>query len=86
MIKRDIQKFFLRKLRNFSPPKWGASHTDERNLFKGFPKHLIGRRETKEALEELYKREFIKRYKKTSEVHVSLNVERKKEIEVFLEE
>ena len=82
----SLQKFFLRKLRNFSPPKWGASHTEERNLFKGLPKHLIGRKDTKDALDELYKIGFINRYKKTYEVHVSLNIEKKKEIEEFLAE
>lgn len=85
MDKKAIQKFFIRKLRNFSPPKWGASHTEERNLFKGLPKHLIGRKETKDALKELYKIGFINRYKKTYEIHVSLNIDKKKEIERFLE-
>ncbi|MBI2135616.1 hypothetical protein HYU06_00935 [Candidatus Woesearchaeota archaeon] len=50
------------------------------------PKHLIGRKETKDALAELYKIGFINRYKKTYEVHVSLNIEKKKEIERLLEE
>ena len=85
MGNREIQKFFIRKLRNFSPPKWGASHTEERNLFKGLPKHLIGRKETKDALEELYKIGFINRYKKTHETHISLNIDKKKDIERFLE-
>jgi len=85
MNKESIQKFFIRKLRNFSPPKWGASHTEERNLFKGMPKHLIGRKETKDALDELYKKGFINKYKKTYETHVSLNINKKKEIERFLE-
>lgn len=69
---------------NFSPPKWGASHTQERNLFKGLPKHIIGRKETKDALYELYNCRFIVRYKKTNEIHISLNIEKKKEIEMFL--
>ena len=85
MLKQDIQKFFIRKLRNFSPPKWGNSHTEERNLLKGFPKHLIGRKDTKEALKELYQLGFINRYVKTSEIHVSLNIDKKKEIEEFCE-
>ncbi|MFH1315885.1 MAG: hypothetical protein ABII01_00010 [Candidatus Woesearchaeota archaeon] len=84
MNKIDIQKFFIRKLMNFSPPKWGASHTEERNIFKGLPKHLIGRKETKQALIELYKLEMIKKYKKTNEIHISLNIEKKKEIDQIL--
>ena len=85
MEEEAIQKFFLRKLKDFSPPKWGASHTEEKNLFKGLPKHLRGRKETKHALEDLYKKNFIRRYRKTGEIHVSLNIEKKKEIEDFLE-
>ena len=85
MNRKEIQKFFIRKLRNFSPPKWGASHTEERNMYKGLPKHLIGRKETTGALEELYKMGFINRYKKTYEIHVSLNIDKKNEIEQFLE-
>jgi hypothetical protein len=84
MEKRDIQKFLIRKLQNFSPPKWGASHTEERNIFKGLPKHLVGRKETKDALHELYRMGFINRYIKTNEIHVSLNILMKKEIEQFL--
>lgn len=79
--KKSIQKFFVRKLKNLNPPRWGAAHTEERNLFKGMPKHIIGRREVKKALEELYKKGFIIRHLKTYEIHVSLNIEKKKEIE-----
>ena len=85
MDAKSIQKFFIRKLMDFSPPKWGASHTEERNLFKGLPKHLIGMKQTKKCLEELCKAGFINKYKKTNEIHVSLNVDKKKEIEEFLE-
>ena len=84
MEEKGMQKFFLRKLKDFYPPKWGASHTEERNLFKGLPKHLIGERGTKKVLEDLYKREFIIKYRKTGEIHVSLNIGKKKEIEDFL--
>ena len=69
---------------NFDPPKWGAFHTEERNIFKGLGKHLIGRKETKDALKELYKIGFINKYKKTAEIHISLNIGKKKEIEEFL--
>jgi DNA-binding MarR family transcriptional regulator len=40
---------------------------------------------TKQAINELYKLGFIKKYKKTSEIHISLNPEKKKEIEEFLD-
>lgn len=86
MDRKSLQKFFIRKLRNFNPPKWGGSHTEERNIFKGLPKHIIGRKETRKALEELYKIGFINRYKKTYEIHISLNIEKKKEIDMFMDE
>lgn len=84
MDKISLQKFFLRKLMNFNPPKWGASHTHERNIFKGLPKHLIGQKITKQALKELYQKGFIIWYKKTNEKHISLNPAKKKEIEELL--
>lgn len=80
----DLKKYFLRKLMNMDSPRWGAAHTQERNIFKGLPKHMIGLKKTKRALEKLYKMDFIRKYKKTSETHVSLNIEKKKEIEEYL--
>ena len=86
MEKVKIQKIMLRKLKYSTPPKWGASHTEEKNLFKAFVKHMRGRKEVKKALKELYQMSFINRYIKTGETHVSLNINKKKEIEEFLEE
>ena len=86
MEKIKIQKIMLRKLKYNTPPKWGASHTEEKNLLKAFVKHIRGTKQVKKALEELYKMEFINKYKKTGEIHVSLNIRKKKEIEEFLEE
>ena len=74
MDKKSIQKFFIRKLKNFAPPKWGASHTEERNIFRGLPKHLIGVKETKKALEDLYKIGYINKYLKTHQIHFSFNI------------
>ncbi len=85
MNKKEIQKILLEALSEFRIPKWGASHTEEKNLFKRFPKHQRGRKEVKKALKELYQMEFINRYIKTGETHVSLNIKKKKEIEEFLE-
>lgn len=86
MDKKEIQQNLLEALKEFRVPKWSASHTEEKNLFKRFPKHMRGTKEVKKALEELYKMEFINKYKKTGEIHVSLNIRKKKEIEEFLEE
>ncbi len=85
MNKLFFQKYFIRKLMNLDPPRWGAAHTEERNIFKGLPKHLIGEKETKKALIGLYKKEFINKYKKTNQIHISLNINKKKEIEELLE-
>ena len=79
MDKKEIQKILLEALAEFRIPKWGASHTEEKNLFKRFPKHMRGTKQVKKALEELYKMEFIIKYKKTGETHVSLNIRKKKE-------
>ncbi|HLC98777.1 MAG TPA: hypothetical protein VJC00_02100 [Candidatus Nanoarchaeia archaeon] len=55
MEKRAIQEKILRKLMAMKPPKWGASHTEERNLAKGLPSHLVGSKVTKNAIKELLK-------------------------------
>lgn len=86
MEKIKIQKIMLRKLKYAPHPKWNASHTEEKNLFKAFPTHVRGTKEVKKALEELYRMKFINKYMKSGEAHVSLNISKKKEIEEFLEE
>ena len=70
---------------NKRPPKWGGCHTEEINIVKGLPKHLRGEKVTKEAIEELYKLEFLIKKKSTGEWHVSLNPEKKEEIYRFLD-
>ena len=67
------------------PPKWGGSHTEEKNLVKGFPSHMRGTKAVKNAIKELYQRGFITKSRKTGEWHVSLNPEKKEEIYRFLE-
>ena len=39
MEKRAIQEKILRKLMAMKPAKWGASHTEEKNLVKSLPMH-----------------------------------------------
>ncbi len=70
-----IQKELLRKL--VKRGKWEACHTEERNLFRGLPKHLIGTRECQNALHDLYQRGLVLRSTKTNEIHVSLNIEKR---------
>ena len=84
MDERVIQEKILRKLMNMYPAKWGASHTEEKNLVKGLPKHLRGLKTTRDAIEELYRWDFLLRVKKTGEWHVSLNPRKRSEIFEFL--
>lgn len=86
MDKKEMQQTILEVLTKHNPPRWHGCHKEEKNLLKRFPTHMRGTKEVKKALEELYKMEFINKYMKTGEVHVSLNIIKKKEIEEFLEE
>ena len=66
------------------PAKWGASHTEEKNLVKSLPMHLRGQKVTVKAIEELLQKDFLLKMKKTGEWHVSLNPKKKEEIYRFL--
>ncbi len=84
MEEKSIQEKILRKLMTMKPAKWGASHTEEKNLVKSLPMHLRGQKITVKAIEELYRFDFLLRMKKTGEWHVSLNTRKKEEIYRFL--
>lgn len=84
MEKRAIQEKMLRKLMSMKPPKWGNSHTEERNLTKGLPSHLVGSKAAKDAVKELHKLGFLLSKKSTGETHVSLNPQKMGEIFEFL--
>ena len=84
MDKKSIQEKILRKLMAMNPPKWGNSHTEEDNLLKGLPKHLRGTKVVQNAIDELYKMEFLTKLKKTGEWHISLNPRKKGDIYRFL--
>jgi hypothetical protein len=84
MEKIIIQERLLKNLMEFKPPKWGNSHTEERNMLKILPRHMIGEKIVRDAIKELYKLRFIIKMKKTNEWHVSLNPMKKREIYEFL--
>jgi len=84
MEQRAIQEKILRKLMAMKPPKWGNSHTEEKNLRKGLPSHLKGEKSVDKAIKELYILDFLIKSKKTGEWHVSLNPRKKEEIYRFL--
>ncbi len=75
-LKDDIKIRIIRKLIKWK--KWGGAHTE--NIFKGLPTHLKGSKEAKQALKELEKLGWIRSYKKTGEIHYSLNSEKADEI------
>lgn len=66
------------------PHKWGASHTEEKNLVKGLPSHLRGSKIVEKAIKELHQMDFLIKLKKTGEWHVSLNPKKKEDIYKFL--
>jgi len=76
-LKEAIMKRFLRKLINLNI--WGGSHTEIKNLQKALPLHLRGSKETKEAIKELLRKDFLNIKPSTGEKHVSLNSHEKKE-------
>jgi len=78
-----IMKRFLRKLLNLNI--WGGRHTELKNLQKALPSHLRGSKESKNAIKELLKRQFLNIKPSTGEKHVSLNSHKQKEIYEFLE-
>ncbi len=84
MEKEAIQEKILRKLMSMKPAKWGGSHTEEANLFKGLPSHIRGGKTVSKAIKELYQAGFLLKAKKTGEWHVSLNPKKKEEIYRFL--
>jgi|TARA_B100001971_G_C17839249_1_gene357718 hypothetical protein len=77
----EIKARIIRKLVKWR--KWGDSHTE--NILNGMPSHLIGDKNTKQALKELEKEKWIVPAKKTGEVHYSLNPEKTDEILKFYE-
>ena len=80
-LKDGIKIRIIRKLIKWK--KWGGAHTE--NIFKGLPTHLRGSKEAKQALKELEKVGWIRSYKKTGEIHYSLNSKKTDEILRFYE-
>lgn len=77
MNEQEISQAILRKLKYLG--KWGGSHTSIDNLPKGFPKHLRG--DVKDVAKELIKKNFLLAKPTSYGLEVSLNPEKKKEIE-----
>jgi len=79
----DIRKFILRKLVRHRI--WMHKHTSIHNLQKGLPDYLRSRKEVKKVIEGLLKQRFLLSKPTNYGLEVSLNIEKKKEIEEFIE-
>ena len=82
MKEEEITKILLRKLVYLG--KWGGAHTSIDNLPKGFPKHFRG--EVKVVAQHLIKKNFLLAKPTSYGIEVSLNTEKKKEIEELTRE
>lgn len=80
MKKEEINKALLRKL--FYMGKWGNNHTSIDNLPKGFPKHIRG--EVKNLAKDLIRKNILLAKPTSYGLEVSLNPNKKKEIEDIL--
>lgn len=77
-----IKKTILRKLVYLN--KWGGAHTSFDNLPKGFPGYIRG--EVKDVAKQLIKENFILAKPTSYGLEVSLNPDKKKEIEDLVRE
>jgi len=78
----DIKRFILRKL--VRRRIWMHKHTSIHNLQKGLPDHLRTRKEVRKIIEELLKNGFLLSKPTNYGLEVSLNIEKKKEIEELI--
>lgn len=81
-LKKSIKTFILRKLVRHRI--WMHKHTNIYNLTKGLPFYLRGKKEIKEAIKELIKEGYLLLKQTNYGLEVSLNIEKKKEIEEFI--
>ncbi len=81
MEDRQLKGFVVKKL--FQHGYIGGKHTDIENLKKGLPGHVKG--DVKDAAKELVKEEILVLKPTSYGLHVSLNPQKKKEIEEYLQ-
>ena len=78
----DIKRFILRKLVRHRI--WMHKHTSIHNLPKGLPDYLRSRKEVKKVIDELLKQRLLLSKPTNYGLEVSLNIQKKKEIEDFI--
>ena len=82
MIEEDIKRFILRKLARHRI--WMHKHTSIHNLSKGLPDYLRGKKEVKKVIEQMLKQGILLSKPTNYGLEVSLNINKKKEIEYFI--
>jgi len=83
-IKKEIKRFILRKMARHR--FWMHKHTSIHNLSKGLPDDLRSKKEVRKSIEELLKEKFLLSKPTHYGLEVSLNINKKKEIENFIED
>lgn len=81
-IEEDIKRFILRKLARHRV--WQHKHTSIHNLPKGLPDYLRSRKEVRKVIDELLKSGLLLSKPTNYGLEVSLNIEKKAEIERFI--
>ncbi|OGJ17071.1 hypothetical protein A3K73_01435 [Candidatus Pacearchaeota archaeon RBG_13_36_9] len=82
-IEKDIARFILRKLVRHRI--WMHKHTSIHNLPKCLPDYLKSKKEVRKVIEALLKDGFLLSKPTNYGLEVSLNIEKKKEIEKIIE-
>ncbi len=78
----DIKRFILRKLVRHR--MWAHKHTSIHNLPKGLPDSLRSKKEVRKIIDELLKKGFLLSKPTNYGLEVSLNINKKKEIEEII--
>jgi len=81
-IKKEIKRFILRKMLRHKI--WMHKHTSIHNLSKGLPDSLRSRKEVRKGIDELLKDKILLSKPTHYGLEVSLNINKKKEIENFI--
>ncbi len=81
-IEDDIKRVILRKLVRHR--MWLHKHTSIHNLPKGLPDHLRSKKEVRKVIDNLLKEGFLLAKPTNYGLEISLNMKKKKEIEVFI--
>jgi len=79
----DIKRFILRKLVRHR--MWVHKHTSIHNLPKGLPDYLRSSKSVKKVIEEMLRKRLLLSKPTNYGLEVSLNIQKKKEIEDFIE-